>query len=89
MPSTQITFSMLILKQLMNRSLVMNIGRWRVQSASGCAMNSDQFNMVQTAIAGAFLAITMWNVYTAHELTKNQALLAWRVEELEKEPREE
>jgi len=50
-------------------------------------MNSEKFNVVQTVIAAAFLAMLSWNVFTTYELTKNQTLLLWRVEQLEKVPR--
>lgn len=39
---------------------------------------------IQTMIAGAILTLMTWQMYTTHELTKNQTLLLWRVEVLEK-----
>jgi len=39
---------------------------------------------IQNLIAGAVLTLMTWQMYTTHELTKNQTLLLWRVEVLEK-----
>lgn len=47
-------------------------------------VDKDKVNIVQTVIAGAVLAMLSWNVFTTYELTKNQTLLLWRVEQLDR-----